>query len=220
VHVLVVEDDEDLAVVLADALRSAGHSVRRVGTQAAGLDLARGGSFDAVVLDLGLPDGDGKELLYRLRGGGSLLPLIVITARLSLDDRLEGIDAGADDFLVKPFSSAELVARLRAVSRRAAGQASSTWTFGDMVVDSARRAVRVGGYPVTLTPKEYELLMALAATAGRVVPKHRLAHALSPFGTPLDFNALEAHVHQLRRKVGADRVRTVRGVGYLLEEAP
>ncbi len=169
------------------------------------------------MLDLGLPDGDGMDLVRRLRQGGCAIPLIVITARLSLDDRIVGIDSGADDYLVKPFASAELLVRLRAVARRAAGHAASLWSFGDLAIDSARRSVSIAGKQVTLTPKEYELLAALAARAGQVVPKHRLAHALSPFGTPLDFNALEAHVHQLRKKVGTQRVRTVRGVGYMLE---
>jgi two-component system, OmpR family, response regulator QseB len=216
-HVLLVEDDTDLADALADALRAAGHTVRHVGSAGTGFELASGNGFDALVLDLGLPDGDGMDLVRRLRESGCALPLIVITARLSLDDRIVGIDSGADDYLVKPFASAELVARLRAVARRASGQSASLWSFGDLSIDSARRSVSVAGQAVMLTPKEYELLHVLAARAGQVVPKHRLAHALSPFGTPLDFNALEAHVHQLRKKVGPQRVRTVRGVGYLFE---
>lgn len=216
-HVLLIEDDDDLADVLSAALRSADQTVRRVSSVVGGFELAAAGGFDALVLDLGLPDGDGMDLVVRLREAGCVIPLIVITARMSLDDRLAGIERGADDYLVKPFAPAELVARLRAVARRAAGQAASTWTIGELRIDSAARTVKVDREAVSLTPKEFELLLVLAGRAGQVVPKHRLAHALSPFGSPLDFNALEAHVHQLRRKIGAARVRTVRGVGYALE---
>jgi DNA-binding response OmpR family regulator len=144
------------------------------------------------------------------------VPLIVITASDALGDRLAGLDEGADDFLVKPFAVAELVSRVRAVTRRAAQQAASVWTIGALTIDMQQRLCSLDGEAVALSQREFDVLAVLARAGGSVVPKHRLAQALAPLGEPLDFNAIEVHVHHLRRKVGAVRVKTVRGVGYLL----
>ena len=218
-HLLLVEDDLDMGRSLQQALAVAGHTSVWLRSAAAAEAAADFDLHECVLLDLNLPDGHGLDLLRRWRRRGLAVPLIVITASDSLGDRLLGLDEGADDFIVKPFAVEELVSRVHAVTRRVARQASSVWQFGDMVLDPNRRECRCAGQAVALSPREWDILAALARSAGRVVPKHRLAQAVSPLGEPLDFNALEVHVHNLRRKLGADRVTTVRGVGYLLEEA-
>lgn len=219
-HLLLVEDDLDLGRSLQQALADAGHTSVWLRTLAEAEALAAFEQHECVLLDLNLPDGHGLDLLRRWRKCGQSVPLIVITASDSLGDRLQGLDEGADDFIVKPFAVEELVARLHAVMRRVAGQASSLWRIGDMTLDPDRRECRCAGAPVALSPREWDILAVLARKAGRVMPKHRLAQAVSPHGDPLDFNALEVHVHNLRRKLGATRLKTVRGVGYLLEENP
>jgi two-component system response regulator QseB len=216
-HLLVVEDDPDVGAVVHQSLRSFGFTTRWVRTASDALVATKSGEFDAMVLDLSLPDGDGLSVIRELRARAMSMPIIVITARLSLDDRLVGLDGGADDYIVKPFDARELVSRLNAVIRRGARQTTPVWTHGELQIDSLHRTVTLHGDPVHLTPKEFQLLFTLARYAVKAVPKHKIAHELSPFGTPLDFNALEVHVHGLRRKLGTERISTVRGVGYLLE---
>ncbi|MFZ4757900.1 MAG: response regulator [Burkholderiaceae bacterium] len=217
-HLLLIEDDLDLGGSLQQALAGAGITsewLRSAAHAQATLDPVR---HECVLLDLNLPDGHGLALLARWRAAGITTPLIVITASDSLGDRLAGLDGGADDFIVKPFAVEELVSRVRAVVRRMARQAAAVWRFGDLSVDPQRRECRVGDVVVALSPREFEVLATLARSSGRVVPKHRLAQSLQPLGDAVDFNALEVHVHNLRRKVGAARVKTVRGVGYLLDD--
>jgi two-component system, OmpR family, response regulator QseB len=219
-HLLLVEDDLDLGPALVLALQAAGMSCEWLRSAADAERFVGLNHHDVVLLDLGLPDGHGLVLLQRWRAAGLAVPLIVITASQQLGDRLQGLDAGADDFLVKPFAVEELVARVHAVARRASRQAAGVWRFGALAIDPQRRECQVGGEAIALSPREFDVLMALARAAGDVVPKHRLAQALAPLGEALDFNAIEVHVHHLRRKVGATRVKTVRGVGYLLTEVP
>ena len=201
-HVLLIEDDLDLGRALIGALKAEGITsewLRRV--MDARYDL-EGYSADCVLLDLALPGGTGFDLLARWRGSRpSAVPIIIITANASLKDRLAGLNAGADDFLVKPFATAELVARIHAVVRRSAQQVSDVWTFGDVDLD--------------LSPREFRLLLELAGQAGRVVSKATLSQRLEPNGEPVDFGAIEVHLSNLRRKIGAQRIRTVRGVGYI-----
>jgi two-component system, OmpR family, response regulator QseB len=202
---------------LQAALGIEGHSsewLRRAADAPLQLDAA---AHDAVLLDLGLPDGDGQQLLGRWRRQGSALPLIVITARAGLADRLAGFDGGADDYVVKPFEMPELIARLRSVLRRSAQQASDCWQLGALTVEPRHHRVCLHGEPLALSPREYQLLLALAQERGGVVAKHALAQKVAPLGEPLDFGALEVHLSNLRRKVGAARIGTLRGVGYWLE---
>lgn len=215
-HLLLIEDDLDLGASLQQALRGAGFSSEWLRTAADARPFASAGGHDCILLDLGLPDGHGLDLLREWRRDGLTAPLIVLTASDALDDRLAGLDEGADDFIVKPFAMAELVSRIRAVTRRAAQQAASVWTLGALSIDTRQRSCTLDGEPVALSQREFDVLAVLARAGGAVVPKHRLAQALAPLGEPLDFNAIEVHVHHLRRKVGAARVKTVRGVGYLL----
>jgi len=215
-HLLIIEDDLDLGFSLQQALQIEGISsvwLRRV----AEMPLPQNaGEFDCVLLDLTLPDGAGLEVLSRWRRAGALVPIIVITARSALADRLAGLDGGADDFLVKPFETAELLSRLRAVLRRYAHQASDVWTVGALQIEPRSRVVRLDGVTLELSPREFNLMLELAREPGAVVAKGALAQRLEPLGDALDFGAVEVHVSNLRRKIGAERIRTVRGIGYLI----
>ena len=217
-QLLLVEDDLDLGRSLTESLRGAGFEVEWVRRVADAERFVQRGGQDAVVLDLSLPDGHGLELLRRWRAAALQVPLIIITASTALGDRLQGLDEGADDFLVKPFAVQELVSRLHAVARRSARQAAAEWRFGALAIVPQRRECRLGDEPLALTPREFDILLTLARAAGDVVPKHRLAQALQPLGDAVDFAALEVHVHHLRRKIGGGRIRTVRGVGYALTD--
>ncbi|MEP6790163.1 MAG: response regulator transcription factor [Ramlibacter sp.] len=218
-HILLIEDDLDLGRALQAALKVEGLTsewLRRAADAPMTLD---GTAADCVLLDLTLPDGSGFDLLARWRGQANPVPIIVITARGAVEDRLRGLDGGADDFVVKPFATAELVSRIRAVLRRAARQTSERWTVGVLTIEPrSHRALR-SGEPLDLSPREFQLLLTLAREAGSVVPKGVIAQRLEPLGDPVDFASIEVHVSNLRRKIGAQAIRTVRGVGYMLAAA-
>lgn len=218
-HILLIEDDLDLGAALQAALKVEGLTsewVRRVADAPLAVDDT---VVDCVLLDLSLPDGSGFDLLARWRAQDARVPVIVITARGAVEDRLRGLDGGADDFVVKPFATAELVSRIRAVLRRAARQASECWNVGPLAIEPRRRQATRDGQALELSPREFQLLVELARDAGAVVPKGVLAQRLDPLGDPVDFAAIEVHVSNLRRKIGAKCIRTVRGVGYMLEAA-
>jgi two-component system response regulator QseB len=217
-HILLVEDDLDLGADLQRALRNRGVTSEwlRSFSAARALDMT-GHSFSAVVLDLGLGDGDGMDLLKLWRGKHLKLPVIVLTARDALPARLAGLDGGADDYLIKPVPTDELAARLRAVVRRAAGFSEELWRVGALEINTARRQVTLEGVLVDLPPREFQVLLELTRSAGKVVAKDRLAQALAPLGEGIEFNAIEVYIHHLRRKLGQHAIRTVRGVGYALE---
>jgi two-component system, OmpR family, response regulator QseB len=220
-HLLLIEDDLELGAELQRALN--GHGLTSEWVR--GVKHARSLTIDAAeahfacaVLDLGLPDGQGLDLLRAWRHADLTLPVIVLTARDALESRVAGLDAGADDYVIKPVAPLELASRIRAVTRRAAGQASAVWSVGPLTIDISKREVRADGVVVALSPKEFLIVAELARHPGKVVPKHRLAQAVSPLNEPLEFSALEWHVHNLRHKLGEDCIRTVRGVGYVLSE--
>jgi len=215
-HILMVEDDLDLGRALRQGLKADGITSEWVRRAADALHLIESAVIDCVLLDVSLPDGTGYDLLSQWRQSGLNLPVIIITARSALEERLTGFDSGADDFLVKPFATAELVARIRAVVRRSAQQASDVWTFGDLQIEPRKHLVRIAGHPVSLSPREFRLLLELSREPGAVVPKGTLAARLEPLGDPVDFTAVEVHLSNLRRRIGAQRIRTVRGVGYML----
>jgi DNA-binding response OmpR family regulator len=214
-HILLVEDDLDLGRALLQGLKAeaiTGQWVRRVVDAPHPTDTA---TFDCLLLDISLPDGTGYDLLSQWRRAGVTVPIIIITARSALEERLIGLNGGADDFLVKPFATPELVARIRAVARRSARQASEIWTFGELQIEPRRHVVRLAGEPLKLSPREFRLLLELSRDVGTVVSKGVLAERLEPLGDAVDFGAIEVHVSNLRRRIGADRIRTVRGVGYM-----
>ncbi len=218
-HLLLIEDDLDLGRALSQALRAEGFTIEWLRRVADAPTSVADASVECVLLDVNLPDGSGLDLLARWRRSEGAVPVIVITARSALEDRLSGLDGGADDYIVKPFATPELVSRIHAVRRRYAQQASEVWTFGTLEIEPRRHGARLAGVALDLSPREFRLLIELAREPGRVVPKAQLAQRLQPLGEPLNFSALEVHLSNLRRKIGAERVRTVRGVGYLFEGA-
>jgi two-component system response regulator QseB len=221
-HLLIVEDDLDLGRALQSALTHHGFSsewVRDARSARAHVGAAGIAVFACIVLDLGLPDGQGTDLIRAWRGQGISLPIIILTARDALDSRIEGLDSGADDYVIKPVAPEELASRIHAVARRASGHTSAVWNLGGLCIDTRNHAVHLHGAPVALSPKEFLFVVELARQAGCVVPRHRIAQMLNPLGEPLEFNALDWHIHNLRRKLGAQRIQTVRGVGYRLGEA-
>ena len=173
-------------------------------------------AFDMALLDLGLPDGDGIDWLRKLRQEGRTLPVLIMTARDALTDRVSGLDEGADDYLVKPFAPEELLARMRVALRRSEGRASPLLQHGDLVVNPAAHTVHRNGTLVPLRAKEFALLLALLRASGKVLSRQRLEEALYGFDDALESNALEVHIHHLRRKLGSDLLQTVRGVGYFV----
>jgi len=215
-HVLLIEDDLDLGLALQQAMKAEGISSEWLRRAADAPHLPDEGSVACVLLDLTLPDGTGFDLLKRWRREGASVPIIIITARSALPDRLRGLDEGADDFLVKPFATAELVSRIRAVVRRYAQQANNVWTWGELEIEPRRHLARRDGLPLALSPREFRLLLELWREGGALIPKQELAQRLDPLSEAVDFATLEVHVSNLRRKIGAHRIRTVRGVGYML----
>lgn len=175
--------------------------------------------FDLIVLDLGLPGKDGLAFLRQLRRDGHCLPVLILTARDAVTDRVSGLDAGGDDYLTKPFDLDELNARIRALIRRGTGQSAPIVTVADLEIDLGGRHVTLKRHPVCLSPREFAVLEALAVNAGQVVPRARLQETVYAWGDEVASNALEVHVHNLRRKLGKDRIVTVRGVGYRLHSA-
>lgn len=215
-RVLIVEDDAGIATGLAATLRASGYAVDVTATLALASAALRVEPFDLVLLDLSLPDGDGLDWLRQVRRSGSVMPVLIMTARDALPDRVAGLDEGADDYVVKPFEPEELLARMRVALRRSEGRASPLLRHGDLVVDPAAHSVLRHGEPVTLRAKEFALLLALLRGSGQVLSRQRLEQALYGFDEVLDSNALEVHMHHLRRKLGDGLVKTVRGVGYFV----
>ena len=221
-RLLLVEDDVPLAAALTQALREQGFAVNHVAQGAQALRAVTDDPPDLLVLDLGLPDMDGLDVLRQLRQSrraGSRLPVLLLTARDAVADKVAGLDLGADDYLPKPFEMPELVARIRALGRRLGGAPSSLLEIGDLQLDTASLQVRCGGEPVALSRREYMLLSALAEHPGRVLTRAALDGRLYAWGEEIASNAIEVHIHHLRRKLGADRILTVRGVGYRLRAA-
>ncbi len=220
-HVLIVEDDLDLGAALVAGLRLEGIAavwVRRLADAAAHLDTdaatGAGHTLDAVLLDLGLPDGDGLALLRSWRARHAQVPVLVISARSTLEDRLAGLDGGADDFLVKPFAVAELVSRLWAIHRRCARQASAQWVVGPLRIAPRAQQAWYGDAPLALSAREFRLLVELTREPGAVISKSLLGQRLEPLGESVDPATIEVHLSNLRRKLGAPHIRTLRGVGY------
>jgi two-component system OmpR family response regulator/two-component system response regulator QseB len=215
-RVLVVEDDRLLGHALQAGLRELGNAADWVTDGLAAERALRAETYAALVLDLGLPKLSGLDLLRALRGRGDCTPVLILTARDTVEDRIKGLDAGADDYLVKPFDMGELGARLRALVRRAAGAPAPLLRVGDVTLDPAARRVTWCGQPVELSLREFALLEALMRGAGRVLTRAQLEQALYAWGEEVESNALEVHVHHLRRKLEPSVIRTVRGVGYLM----
>ncbi|MFT4268278.1 MAG: response regulator transcription factor [Xenophilus sp.] len=222
-RILIAEDDHVLADGLLRTLRSSGAAVDHVasGTEADAALLATD-EFDLLILDLGLPRLHGLEVLRRLRGRGSALPVLILTAADSVEERVQGLDVGADDYMAKPFSLQELEARVRALTRRGMGATSSIIRHGPLVYDQAGRVASIDGRMVELSARELGLLEVLLQRAGRLVSKDQLVERLCEWGEEVSLNAIEVYVHRLRKKIekGPIRIATVRGLGYCLEKIP
>jgi two-component system OmpR family response regulator len=219
-RILVVEDDSVLRDGLSRSLRNAGYAVETADDGQLADQLLSVHSFDLVVLDLGLPGLDGLEVLRRLRRRAATFPVLILTARDSVADRVNGLDVGADDYLVKPFELAELEARVRALMRRAQSVATARINHGALTLDTAARRAFVGEDALDLSAREVALLEALLLSAGRVVSKDQLADRLYGVSDEVGPNAIEVFVHRLRRKIESAGVsiRTIRGLGYLVEK--
>lgn len=215
-RVLLVEDDRMIAESLRTALRLEGHAVDWVRDVAAAQGSLATERFDLVLLDLGLPGGDGLQVLRTLRARRDDTPVVVLTARDSTGDRVAGLDAGADDYLVKPFEYEELTARMRAVLRRRSGRGEPLMQCGPVTLDPATRQVTRDGAPVLLSAREFAVLEALMQRPGALLSRAQLEDKLYGWGEAVESNAVSVYVHQLRRKLGADFIGTMRGVGYFV----
>jgi len=217
-RILLVEDDPSLARGLAASLRAVGYAVDTAGDGETGLMLAMQEPFALITLDLGLPILPGLEVLSRLRRSGNKTPVIILTARDAVEDRVAGLDLGADDYMLKPFEPSELEARIRALLRRAHGEASPVVRVGLLVVDQSRASASVGTRDLVLRRREWAVLDRLIVRVGKVVSKDRLAAEIFGFDEPVGPNAVEVYVARLRRKLGDDgpEIRTIRGLGYML----
>ena len=215
-RVLLVEDDALLGAAIHAGLEQSDYTVDwlRDGAQAA--SALRTAEPDLLILDIGLPGRSGLEILAELRARGSSLPVLLLTARDTVSDRIAGLDSGADDYLVKPFDLGELTARMRAIARRRGGRAEAVIRHGDLVLDPASRAVTRAGESVSLSAKATMILEALLERPGIPVSRERLELTLYGWNEGVDSNTIEVHVHHLRKKLGKDLIRTVRGLGYMI----
>jgi two-component system, OmpR family, response regulator len=223
-HLLVIEDDPKLGRLLSRMLGDDHHVVELATNGRDGVDLAELGGLDAIILDIGLPDIDGFTVASRIRARGDGVPILMLTARDAIHDRVRGLDAGADDYLVKPFAFEELAARLRALGRRRVVEARPTPSLvnGPISLDETKRAVYVDARPVALTPREFALLECFLRHPGAVLTRDQLLDAAWPYGVAVTPNTVDAYVHLLREKLGpagGARIRTERGVGYRMAEA-
>ncbi|WNW13234.1 response regulator [Pseudomonas sp. DTU_2021_1001937_2_SI_NGA_ILE_001] len=215
-RVLLCEDDALIAIGITEGLRLQSLIVDHVETAAAAWGLLTTTAFDVLILDLGLPDEDGLQLLSRMRREGHDLPVLILTARDSVNDRVLGLQVGGDDYLLKPFDLRELAARLHTLVRRAAGRAANVIEHGALRFDPVSRDTRLDGQPVELARREQALLLALLNNPGRVLSGDQIKDAMYGFDDDVGSNALNVHIHHLRRKLGNDIVETIRGVGYRL----
>lgn len=217
-RILLVEDDVMLGDGMVDALRSSGYTVDWLQQGMPALSALKSEEFAALVLDLNLPDIDGISLLRKLRREGLTLPVLILTARDALDDRVLGLDAGSDDYMVKPFALQELNARLRALVRRSKGQAQAVLEYGELQLFPASQQVTYRGEPVKLTPHEYKLLQELITQSGRVLSRDQLQQSLYGWDEGAESNAVEVHIHHLRKKFFPELIRNIRGVGYIVPQ--
>lgn len=218
-RLLIIEDNQRLCQAVAESLRAQGFAVDTAASATDGLRIWRAADYDAAVLDLMLPDGNGLDALKEMRDRGNTTPVLILTALGSIEDRVRGLDGGADDYLVKPFAMQELIARLRAMLRRPGAALGRMLTLGNVKLDTSARIVTIAETPLELTRSELILLEALLRHQGRVISKERLAECLYDFEQERSVNSVETHMHRLRKKLagaGADvTLRTLRGLGYL-----
>lgn len=217
-HILLVEDDTSLAAALCKALRQKNYAVDAVTTGNEALHVIRTEKPDITILDLGLPDMDGIEVLKKARHYQPEIQILILTARSDIEEKIIGLDSGADDYLAKPFEVDELLARLRVLERRLGSAKTSLVAVGDVVLDTTTNMVSMSGQNVELSRREYSLLRSLMENVGRVQTRSVLENRLYSWGEEVSSNALEVHIHNLRKKLGSDFIKTVRGVGYRVNQ--
>jgi len=217
-HILLIEDELALADEICQSLRKANYAVSHLSSGTQAITAAQNGDFDLMILDLGLPDIDGLQVLKKIRKLGLGLPILVLTARGQLSDKVAGLDAGADDYLPKPFELDELLARLRVLQRRLGTVTSSDIQVGEVSLRADSMAVNVHNNPISLPRKEFMILRALMERADRILSKSQLETMLYEWGDEVSSNAIEVHVHNLRKKLPHDFINTIRGVGYCVKK--
>ena len=219
-RILLVEDDELLGDGIRTGLRHYGYTVDWVkdGRSAHRVLTTPHEDFDVIVLDLGLPKMSGLDLLKSIRERHITVPVVILTARESVEDRVKGLDAGADDYLTKPFDLDELCARMRALQRRSKARANPVIAYGDIELDPASHTVQQAGKDVPISRREFALLQKLLENTGRVISREQLNQTLYGWGENIDSNALEVHIHNLRKRFGTQLIRTIRGVGYMISK--
>ncbi|UZE47626.1 response regulator transcription factor [Rhodopseudomonas sp. P2A-2r] len=215
-RILLIEDDTVLGAAVRDQIAGEGQSVDWATRLDMAVDAIRGAAYDLILLDLMLPDGRGISFLKSLRAGGDVTPVIILTALDQVSDRIDGLNAGADDYLVKPFDLAELSARIGSVARRYSGNPNPILSHGSLDIDLAARSVRLAGKPVQLTAREWALFEAFLSRPGQLLSKAQLEEKLYAFDTEVESNAIEVHVSRLRKKLGPQVIETERGLGYRL----
>ncbi len=217
-RLLLVEDDDLLGDAVKAGLTQFGYIVDWLKDGDSARAAVRSDSFEAIILDLGLPKLSGLEFLQTIRHHGNVTPVIILTARESIEDRVKGLDSGADDYLVKPFDLNELSARVRALVRRSTGRADATLQYRNVTLDPASHSVYVDNILINVPRREFSLLQKLLENSGQVLSREQLMQSLYGWDEEVDSNALEVHVHNLRKKLNANYIRTIRGVGYMVEK--
>jgi two-component system OmpR family response regulator len=218
--VLLIEDDRMVGAAIEQALKDAAYAVDWVRDGETALLAAESESYEVLLLDLGLPNTDGRDILRRLRADGRKLPVIIVTARDALDDRIDGLDLGADDYLVKPFEIRELLARMRAVTRREGSGAPAVFGNGKLSLDPATREASLHGQTSILTAREFALLQALLTRPGTILSRSELERQLYGWNEEVESNAVEFLIHAIRKKLGTEAIRNVRGMGWMVDRAP
>jgi DNA-binding response OmpR family regulator len=218
-RLLLIEDNDSIGKGLYSGLNQAGYAVDWVRDGETAQSAFVTEDYDVAVLDLGLPRKSGIEVLSELRARGSKVPVLILTAKDTVDDRIIGLDQGADDYMIKPFDLDELQARLRAILRRSSGRATPKLVHGDIELDPASHTVTKNGAIVELTPRAFDILQSLMENQGRVMSRSRLEESMYSWKDEIESNAVEVHIHQIRKKLGNELIRTIRGVGYIMDKA-
>ena len=218
-RILLVEDDDDIGDGIKKVFKNQGDTIDWLKDGIAAEHALSTENFDAVILDIGLPRLSGLELLHNIRRNGSDVPVLLLTARDTIQDRINDLDSGADDYLVKPFDMQELQARIRAIQRRRSARAEPLITHGDIVINPASHSVTIGGEAMPLSRREFTLLQKFLENPGRTLSRDQLSQTLYGWGETVDSNALEVHIHNLRKKFGSQFIHTIRGVGYIVEKS-
>lgn len=216
-RLLLAEDNEALGKGLYAGLSEAGYAVDWVKDGDTALSAIFSEDYDVITLDIGLPKKSGLEVLTEIRNREKDVPVLILTARDTVNDKIRGLDSGADDYLVKPFDLNELVARLNAITRRSKGRASAKITYQDIVLDPGAHSLTQCGKPVELSPRAFDILKTLMENKGRVMSRSRLEESMYSWKDEIDSNAVEVYIYQIRKKLGSDLIKTIRGVGYILE---